>query len=296
MDLDGLDPVAILETLGVEGGVAVARVLGGWDTALWRVGHAGSVWALRVFRAEQVETCRREVVTMRAVASVGIPVPAIHREATWRGHPVLLLSWCDGRPLLTELLARPWQAWALGRAFGQLQARIHAVPPPEGLRGWDEAWIRWVGGGEAELLERLRAIAPRWGTLMHLDYHPLNVMTDRRRVSGVLDWANAAAGDPRLDVARTVTILRLAPTPPTGSLGLARPLRRAFELSWRRGYQQTSGPLSNMPLFYAAAGAIMERDLAPKVGRPGIWLKPAHLDQVRRWTTRWKKQIGIARQ
>src|SRR5438132_39917 len=61
----------------------------------------------------------------------------------------------------------------------------------------------WSGAGP-------RARSGSWGrapgaALLHLDYHLLNVMTDRSRVTGVLDWTNARAGDPRADLARTFT-------------------------------------------------------------------------------------------
>ena len=53
--------------------------------------------------------------------------------------------------------------------------------------------------------------------------------TDARglhRVSGVLDWANAAAGDPRADVAVTRALLETAPLPP-GAVQPALRLLRA---------------------------------------------------------------------
>lgn len=40
--------------------------------------------------------------------------------------------------------------------------------------------------------------------MLHLDLHPLNVLLgEEGAVTGVLDWANTAAGDPVLDRART---------------------------------------------------------------------------------------------
>jgi aminoglycoside phosphotransferase (APT) family kinase protein len=143
------------------------------------------------------------------------------------------------------------------------------------------------------LLESVRALASPAPALLHLDYHPLNVLVSGRQVTGVLDWANAAAGDPRLDVARTATILRLTPTPPGESLGLTKPIRRTFARGWRHGYQQAGGHLDDLPVFFAAAGAIMERDLAPKVGRPGIPLEERHLVAMRAWTARWKRRAGL---
>jgi Ser/Thr protein kinase RdoA (MazF antagonist) len=48
--------------------------------------------------------------------------------------------------------------------------------------------------------------------LLHLDLHPFNVLLDDAgQLTGVIDWANAAAGDPQLDRARTLTILTLDP-------------------------------------------------------------------------------------
>jgi aminoglycoside phosphotransferase (APT) family kinase protein len=56
--------------------------------------------------------------------------------------------------------------------------------------------------------------SPGPARLLHLDLHPLNVLVsdDGSAVTGVLDWANTAAGDPVLDRARTWAILHLDPT------------------------------------------------------------------------------------
>src|SRR5262249_32303112 len=49
--------------------------------------------------------------------------------------------------------------------------------------------------------------------LLHLDLHPLNVLVDDTgAVTGVIDWANAAVGDPVLDQARSWSILTLDPS------------------------------------------------------------------------------------
>jgi aminoglycoside phosphotransferase (APT) family kinase protein len=112
-------------------------------------------------------------------------------------------------------------------------------------------------------------------------------------VSGVLDWANAHVGDPRADLARTATILRLAPLPPGTPPLLAQALLRVVERHWRRGYRALAGPIGGMALFYAWAGAVMLADLAPKLGRPGVWLEPRHLEPIRRWTARWRQRAGV---
>lgn len=290
-----LDPVAILRTLGVDDPTAIAPVAGGWDTALWQVRRGGEAFALRVFRPDQVETWRREAVAMAAARAGGIPVPAIHARGVWRGRPALLLSWCAGTHLIAAIQRRPWRVWRLGAAFGRAQSRIHRLPTPPELHSGGESWLDWVGPEAVELKARLRAVDPLPDRLLHLDYHPLNVMSDGRRVTAVLDWANARAGDPRADWARTLGILRLAPPPPEVPLPLVLSLRRVLEAAWRHGYGPVPGDPEAMPLFHAWVGTVMLRDLAPRLGREGIWLKPEDLERIRRWTEHWQRKAGIDR-
>lgn len=288
---DDLDPLAVLRALGVEDARVVEPVAGGWDTAIWRVDRGAVSSALRLFRPEQASTARREALALRALVGHA-PVPEVQAEGTWRGRPALLLSWVPGRPLAHALRARPWLAWRLGYAFGRAQARIHAVPVTAALRQIETDWIAWAGPGEEALQARLRALPPRADALIHLDYHPLNVMVEETEVTGVLDWANVSIGDARADLARTLSILRLAPSPPGVPERLHGLIRRLLELGWRHGYGQPFGDQAEMALFYAWAGVVMLRDLAPKVGRPGVWLRPRHLDGVRRWTEVWRRRAG----
>jgi len=178
--------------------------------------------------------------------------------------------------------------------MGRVQARLHAAPAPEALAHLLPAWIPRAGETELALQARLRSLARRPAALLHLDYHPLNVMVADRAVTGVLDWANAAVGDPRADLARTVTLLRLPPSPPGTPAVLALGLRRVVEAGWRTGYQQLAGPFGDMAPFYAWAGAMMERDLRPKLGKPGVWLQPSDLARMHRWTLTWKRLAEVS--
>lgn len=280
-----LDPYAILQVLDVHDAVNVTPVQGGTDTAIWRVERAGQIFALRVFQRGQFDDCRLEQEVMQAAQVAGLPVPQVHASGNWQEHPALLLSWLPGRPVFEELRARPWRARRLGTLFGRMHAAIHELPAPDVLRQQSEAWIRWSGSGEQALQKRLRSTNYQADALLHLDYHPLNVLTDGKRITAVLDWRNALAGDPRADAARTVFILRLAGF---GRLRLLEVVvRRAFESGWRAGYAQKRRSLGDLSLFYAWAGAVMERDMASKC-------TPEELARIRRWTMRWKTRVGCA--
>ena len=138
-----LDPHAILASLGITDAVQAEPVLGGADTALWRVSWQGESFALRVFRPEQAAVCEREVAVMQAASASGIPVPAVIRQGQWEDRPALLLSWIAGKPLGEQLLAHPYLIWRLGKAFGRTQAAIHEIAPPPGLSAIH--WIEWAG-------------------------------------------------------------------------------------------------------------------------------------------------------
>lgn len=91
---------------------------------------------------------------------------------------------------------------------------------------------------------------PAWDRNQRLCYHPRNVLTDGRRLTAVLDWTNARLGDPRADVARTFTILRLHPRPPAPAAPLAALealIMHALLAGWQRGYRQVAGDLPPAP-------------------------------------------------
>lgn len=291
MTQTALDPFPILAALGVTDATATTPVAGGQDTAIWRVAHGGMVSALRVFRPDQARMCQFEVSAMRVAVAGGLPVPEVRAEGVWRERPALLLSWCEGRTLLGTFQKQPWRIWSLGMQFGRMQARIHAVNAGA-LQSHRGDWISWIGPAEMRLQEHLRSLKPRTDALLHCDYHPLNVMTDGKEITGVLDWPNAAAGDPRADLARTVVILRF--TPGVTPSRVEHAAISLFERSWWRSYRQAAGQVEGMAPFYAWAGAAIVRDQASKIGLPGRTLQSHDLDPLRAWTAEWKRKAGIA--
>jgi Ser/Thr protein kinase RdoA (MazF antagonist) len=285
------DPYAILKTLGVQTVHAVAQVTGGTDTALWRVEHDHQTSALRVFRSTQGAIYQRELAAMEVAARNGIPVPTIRATAFWHERPAVLLSWCEGYPLAKALRQQPWQLLRLGRTFGQLQAAIHRIHDITLPNTASTDWITWYQAVDRDLEVQLRKHARPVQHLLHLDYHPLNVMMHHHGISCVLDWANARTGDPRADVARTYTILAVEPHFPGREPIWYQLIRRLLAQSWLYGYQTIAGKLSAMPLFFAWAGAVMRSDLAGRVDNPNSWWRPHHLASIERWTQQWRQHI-----
>ncbi len=280
-----LSPLDILCSLGINGKPIVTPMQGGFDMAMWKVELEDQTYALRVFRPGEHANCEHERVVMAAALAAGLPVPEVCAAGVWQDRPVLLITWLTGRTVAEELLARPWLVWRLGIAFGRAQAAIHAVTAPALLRQRPDAWIAWKCEEEPTLQDRLRRLPSDNTALLHLDYHPRNVLTDGQQITGIVDWTNAHAGDPRADAARTMSILRVDPLarkPLLQRIGL-----RIFELAWRSGYQHTRELLKDMSLFYAWAGTVIQHDLAPRYKHQPQELLPAH-----RWTNYWKARAA----
>ena len=285
------DPVAVLAALKLINPSRITSVTGGADATIWRVGYDDADYALRLLRADQAGLARREAEVMAAVAAAGIPVPRVFAEGIWDKRPALLMSWMPGRLLQHELEGRTWRSWALGVQFGRIQAAIHAAQVPVALRLHPVSWVEW-GEPDAALRDHLRR-SSEGEVLLHLDYHPANVLMERGRVSAVLDWANARGGDRRADLARTAAILRFAPFAGRPSL-VSAIARRAFVAGWRHGYRGMAGRVTGMAPFYAWAAVVMRHDLAPRVGRTDLpWLTPALLADIRRWGDGWRAAADL---
>jgi aminoglycoside phosphotransferase (APT) family kinase protein len=146
-----------------------------------------------------------EALAMEHARKHGFPVP----EVVEVRDNALVLERIDGPTMLHELRRRPWHARRHMRTLAELHKQLHAIEAPAGI---DSA-----GDGD---------------TLLHLDFHPLNVLLS---VTGpvVIDWPNARSGDAALDVAMTWVICATS----GGAFGrmLIRPYLSQFDPDETRG-------------------------------------------------------------
>jgi hypothetical protein len=190
------------------------------------------------------------------------------------------MSWVDGRQLTGALLTTD-DPDDLGRQFGALLRQVHALPLPEGAT----ATIPWRHVLPPDLLAALQREPVDAPVVLHLDYHPNNVMERDGRIVAVLDWANADTGDPRYDLARTTAILAHAPLPDPG----VAPGMAAFSAGMRAELGQPAVP----PCFFWWAGVTMAADLQPKLGHPALpWLDDDWLRRLRAWTDAAREQTS----
>jgi phosphotransferase family enzyme len=156
-------------------------------------GASGSAWSDGNVVLRVGERVADEVLAASAAAD-RLPVPRVLDRLELDGVGAVLLERVPGRPAGELALDRPALAAATGRACGELHDALAQVACPPGVRH-----APGVDRGERRLL--------------HLDLHPFNVLVDDDgEPTGVIDWANAAGGDPELDRARTWSLLTLDPS------------------------------------------------------------------------------------
>jgi aminoglycoside phosphotransferase (APT) family kinase protein len=256
-------------TLGADIGYATppTRLSGGFDTTILAFSLAGapSQWRgeliLRLMAHPRLaDRVRREAATHDALTGVGFAAPRVLRaepDAAPLGRPFLIMRRLPGGNMgaggLASILRAP-------RVLAATQAALHRVPG-DALResarrhGVDPAMfslegevrrlaVRIAGSGLSGLaagaawLDRNRPPPAEAEVICHGDYHPLNVMVDGKRVSGVIDWSQAIIAEPAFDVAATRVVLRF---PHLGEPRWARrPLslaRSVFLRSYTRAYR-----------------------------------------------------------
>ena len=245
-------------------------------------GASGSAWLVRipgrryVLRLSSRSLTDGRLGAMAAARGGGLPAPELIRRAAIPHGDAMLLSWLPGRTLYEALLHSPGETSRWGRLMGEMQRLLHKIAAPPDLTDVleDAAQPFAAGRGVAQL--------PDGGALLHLDWHPLNLLVDEGGggICGIVDWDNARRGHPLLDLARTRSMMTVEPS----LASLPQELRgRIDELveSWMEGY---GGMARDIPAScHAWAGRVMLADLEGRYA--GV---PAALDPLRRWTERWE--------
>lgn len=176
------------EAFGLD--AAALRPLGGASGSSWDAGSR----VLRVGRCARVDT---ELAAAAAVAAM-LPVPRVIGRVEVGGNSAVLLERLPGQPAADLARQRPHLAHAAGWACGGIYARLAQVAPPAGVAPARHPSAGLDSSGRA--------------CVLHLDLHPFNVLVGgNAELTGVLDWANAAAGPSVLDRARSWAILALDP-------------------------------------------------------------------------------------
>jgi aminoglycoside phosphotransferase (APT) family kinase protein len=300
---------------------------GGWETYTYQVELRGrparfpelnGPLVLRIYACAQgTPRAEHEFAVQRWLQAQGYPVPRpLHLETRcdFFGGPFLLMEQIPGETLFQRLTRLPWQLPVAASRMSRLHAQLHALSPcgfPGTAEGPVERGLAQLQSviqecdlaGLAAGLDWLlvHRPAPRDSPcVLHLDFHPLNLVCSSQDHPVVVDWADADLGDPHADVATTLLLLDCVP--PGVDPGWTRSLLPVGRLLLRLGYSSAYGwhrPLDEGCLAYYRAWAAFRR-----LVRYGRWLArgpastgskpsslaqltPGHLGTLERYFRRW---------
>jgi Ser/Thr protein kinase RdoA (MazF antagonist) len=210
------------------------------------------------------------LAAMAAARAAGLPAPAFVARGSLPDGQALLLEWLPGVSLFEVLARKPGDAEEWGSVMGEAQRRLHAVTAPDAVIRVDAPGVHPFDAGCG--LEGL----PAGIALLHLDWHPLNLLVDEDggTLVGIVDWDNARRGHPLLDVARTESMLTIEPAL-TDLPDALRDGLPALRRGWMAGYGPGAPTIDATARRWAAR--VMLTDLAPRYADD-----PSRLDEVRR--------------
>lgn len=265
----------------------LSMVPGGWEATTYRFqlqnpGPLAEPYArplvLRAYSSRHgLSRLRREFEVQSYLWQRGFPVPRplLKEEGCWPvGGPFMIMEWIPGETLLHFLLENPMCIWSYPRYMAELQWRLNTLavedfPAPAGP--YLPRNLKWLGQivrqcnleGFAPGLEWLQAHQPEPPAspcILHLDYHPLNLLIHEGRFEAVLDWSDADVGDYHADVASTVLLVDTFPVRMTSwrhwliSLPGQGILRRRYLRAYRKRM-----PIDEQKLRYYLAWAALRR-------------------------------------
>lgn len=190
------------------------------------VGHTSEIYAwgdghvLKLFRAWFPRSAiEHEAYVARVVHEAGLPTPAVVGDVIQvNGRYGLVYERVTGVSMLEAMTARPWALWRFARLLANLQAAIHRIADVPGLPSQHDKLRRKIeSAGLLPSEVRTRALRlleslPQGRQLCHGDFHPDNVLlTERGPV--IIDWIDAANGNPLGDVARSSLLMNEAHLP-----------------------------------------------------------------------------------
>ena len=184
----------------------------------------GPGWILKLFRdwvpSDWVDY---EVGVARAVHTSQITVPAVGDIIETHGRRGLLYERVDGPSLLQNLTTTPWKVSQIGRILADLHVDLHKCQGSQELPSQRERFqykiqrVKQLPDKAKEALLELLDSLPDGDRVCHNDFHPDNIlMTTNGPV--VIDWMDAARGNPHADVARTSLMLQLGQPPHAGKI------------------------------------------------------------------------------
>ncbi|MFX0031006.1 MAG: phosphotransferase family protein [Candidatus Hermodarchaeota archaeon] len=168
-----------------------------------------------------------ESVVQNVLVSEGFPVAQAYFTCTDMsilGGAFFIMDFLPGKPMMIEPIE------TIPKMLGKTHAALHSIDPEPLIESLSEQgidkhmwrqgilfdWLKekanerpWIREGVDWLIKNRPPESKRL-TVCHGDFHPLNILIQDGKVTGVLDWGNFLISDPILDIANTIVVITVA--------------------------------------------------------------------------------------
>lgn len=219
VDIDlGLVKTLIKDQFPQHAGQRVEPIGSGWDNVLFRLGDELLVrLPRRAIAAEMSAHERHWLAELAHRLPIAVPAPVhVGRPQERYPWPWSIVPWLPGRSADQDA-PLPTEALRLAEFLAALHLPAPADAPANPVRGVP---LATRADAVEERMERLRRktdlITPGlieiWRTALnaspcatrqwlHGDLHPLNIIVEQGRITGIIDWGDLTGGDPATDLA-----------------------------------------------------------------------------------------------
>ncbi|ETX01030.1 MAG: hypothetical protein ETSY1_09015 [Candidatus Entotheonella factor] len=219
----------------------LTRLTGGFETLTYRFqltvesGDFAGPLVLRLFnQADVPDQSRREAAFQNALADLGYPVPRVVGQfdtgiIDWSFNVMERMA---GHAMLAEIEQTEEAAVKVITWLAKIHTQLHQIPSGLVIAAVEKAGFprdrfsmaarlrdlsRYVEDPVLvglkpvfDWLVRHRPVEQEVPVVCHGDLHPGNIMVADGKVTGVIDWSGPAFADPELDVAATLTVIKVA--------------------------------------------------------------------------------------
>jgi aminoglycoside phosphotransferase (APT) family kinase protein len=213
----------------------LTQLQGGFETATYRFQPKGiqkernKRLVLRLYPERYgPESAVWESSVQNALANEGYPVARAYFICTDKsilGGAFFIMDFLPGKLMASAPIE------TIPEMLGKTHAALHRIDPESVFKSLNEQGIDenkcrlnnrfdflqniakelpWICDSVDWLMEN-RPSEPRRLAICHGDFHPLNILIQDGRVTGVLDWPGFLIADPALDIANTIFLITVPP-------------------------------------------------------------------------------------
>jgi len=169
---------------------------------------------LKLFREGiDPELIQNEELNTKETYEKGISQVACYGHVQVGNRTGILIRRISGKTLISRAGGHPLSVFGVPRLMAKLQIKMHDTHTSKICcykelvkKALETPALSFLTDAEQKLIFKKITALPDGDSILHLDYHPDNIMSDGYTTS-IIDWMTAARGAPAADVAATLYLL-----------------------------------------------------------------------------------------